>query len=67
MSDYQFYYRAAETRWGKYLTGMEREETLSSQRSNCAAHRPSPLTSERRQAGGLSSLPNNGGRLSVET
>jgi SAM-dependent methyltransferase len=31
MSDYQFYDTAAETRWGKYLTGVERDVILQAQ------------------------------------
>ena len=31
MSDYQFYDRVAETRWGKYLTGVERDVIIRAQ------------------------------------
>lgn len=60
MSDYQFYDTVAKTRWGQYLTEVEREVILRAQRL-CGA--PSvALDIGAAGGGGLSSLPNKVGK-----
>ena len=64
MSDYQFQDTVAKTRWGKYLTEVERDVILGAQQL-CGA--PTVALDIGGGAVGLSSLPNKGGRLSVQT